>query len=248
MDFQQLSAKFFDFDGPFPKEALLESIQNRDQVIPGLLQVIQEVTENAQDMIEHEDYTLSGYAMYLLAQFREKKAYAAIVDFFSIPDGKALEIVGDMFVEDLGRILASVSCGDISLLQQLIENREAPELIRSVAIEALMVLVHEGEKTRDEIIAYFKALFDGKLERNRTLIWVSLVSCCIDLYPEEVLDEIEQAFDDELVNEFLVDFERVEEAMLLSKDRALENFFKGSYYSLIEDVVKEMADMDEEAT
>ncbi|NQU65272.1 MAG: DUF1186 domain-containing protein [SAR324 cluster bacterium] len=247
MEFQQLIAKFIDFDGPFPKEALIESIQNRDQVIPILLKVIQTVTENDLHMIDREDYMMSSYSLYLLAQFREKKAYPAIIDFFSQSDGKAMEIVGDMFIEDIGRILASVSCGDISLLQQLIENPEAPELIRSAAVESLLVLVHIGEKSRDEIITYFKSLFNGKLERKMSLIWVSLISCCVALYPEEVLEEIEEIFDDGLVNESLIDLEMVQEVMLLNKDKALTNFFEGSYYSLIEDVIKEMADHAEAA-
>jgi hypothetical protein len=243
MDFQQLSAKFLYFEGPFPQEALIEAIENREQVIPDLLQVIQKVTDNSQQVIDHEDYTMSSYAMYLLAQFREKKAYQPIIDFFSMPDEKALEIVGDMYVEDLGRILASVSGGEISLLQQLIENPEAQELIRASALEALMVLVHVGEKNRDEIMAYFKSLFEGKLERRNSMVWVSLVSCCVDLYPEEVQEEIEDAYDDELVDEFLIERGEAHDALQLEKNRALENFFKGSQYSLIEDVVQEMAEM-----
>jgi len=243
MDFQALSAKFLNYEGPFPLEALVESVQNREEVIPELLKVIQKVTENKQQVIDHEDYTMSIYAMYLLAQFREKKAYQVIIDFFYMPDEKALEIVGDMYVEDLGRILASVSGGDISLLQQLIENSEAQELIRASAVESLMVLVHVGEKTRDEIIAYFKSLFSGKLERKNSLVWVSLVSCCVDLYPEEVLEEIEDAFDDGLVEDVLVELNEVYDALLMDKNQALENFFKGSQYGLIEDVVQEMAEM-----
>lgn len=242
MTFEQLSAKFQNFEGPFPEEALIESVKNREMVSPELLKTIRKALEDPQGVIDRDDYMMSIYSMYLLAQFREKKAYPVIIDFFLMPDEKALEIVGDMFIEDLGRILASVSCGDISLLRQLIENSDAQELIRSSAIEALMVLVKVGEKSRDEIVAYFRELFAGKLERRRSLVWVSLVSSAIDLYPEEVLAEIEKAFDEGLVDETLINISAADEAVLEEKDKALDVFFQNSQYSLIQDVVQEMSD------
>ena len=42
------------------------------------------------------------YAMYLLAQFREPRAYPLIVEFFSIPGDIALDTTGDVATEDLG--------------------------------------------------------------------------------------------------------------------------------------------------
>ncbi len=242
MNFEQLGAKFRNFEGPFPKEALIESIQNREMVTPELLTVMQKALKDPQGVIDRDDYMMSIYAMYLLAQFREKKAYPAIIEFFLMPNERAMEIVGDMFVEDLGRILASVSGGDISLLQRLIENPDAQELIRSSAIEALMVLVYVGEKSRDEIVAYFKQLFAGKLERRKSLVWVSLIASAVDLYPEEVLDEIEKAFDEGLVDEALINMTTADDAVLVEKDKALDTFFNNSHYSLIEDVVQEMSD------
>ena len=242
MDFQKLSTKFRHFEGAFPEEALIESIQNREAVIPELLKIIDEARAESRSVIEREDYMLCIYAIYLLAQFREVQAYPAIVDFFSRPGNRALEVVGDMYIEDLGRILASVSCGDIPLLQQLIENPEAQELLRSAGIEALMVLVRVGEKTRDEIINYFEALFRGKLERRKSLVWVSLVTCCVDLYPDELLTEIETAIEAGLVDESLVDLEKVYDVMLLDKNQAREKFFESTQYTLIEDVVREMAE------
>ena len=55
------------------------------------------------------------YAMFLLAQFREKRAYPLIVDFFSAPGDIAAEATGDVVTEYLSRILASVCGGDVSL-------------------------------------------------------------------------------------------------------------------------------------
>lgn len=242
MNFDQLRNKFKHFDGSYPEEALREAIANREQVVPELLKVLKKAVADPQAVIDREDYMISIYAMYLLSQFREKNAYPVIIDFFSMPDGKALEIVGDMFIEDLGRILASVSCGEISLLQQLIENREANELLRASAIEALMVLVRVGEQARDDIVAYFKSLFVGRLERRASLVWVSLVTSAADLYPEEVFTEIEEAFDENLVDDSLVRSDKADDAMLAGKEQTLDAFFKAGHYSLITDILREMSD------
>lgn len=242
MSFERLSDKFNNLDGPFPREGLIESMENRELVTPELLQVLEKATSDPQKMIDRQDYMMNIYAMYLLAQFREKKAYPIIIDFFSKPDAKALEIVGDMFIEDLGRILASVSCGDISLLQQLIENPEAHELLRTAAVEALLVLVNVGEQTRDDIIAYFRSLFAGKLERRKSLVWVSLISSAVALYPEDVMVDIEKAFDDYLVDESLIHIGDADEALMKDREEVLQAFFKNSQYSLIEDVVQELSE------
>lgn len=242
MSFERLSEKFRNIDGSFPREGLIESMKNRELVTPELLDVLEKALADPQKLIDRQDYMMSIYAMYLLAQFREKKAYPVIIDFFSKPDAKALQIVGDMFIEDLGRILASVSCGDISLLQQLIENPEAHELLRTAAVEALMVLVNVGEQSRDDIVAYFKSLFTGRLQRQKSLVWVSLVSSAVALYPEEVAMDIEKAFDDHLVDETLIHIGDADEALMQEKEEVLESFFKNSQYSLIEDVVMELSE------
>ena len=59
------------------------------------------------------------YAMYLLARFREPKAYPLIVQFFSHHGDIVLEVAESVATGDLCRILASVSHGDISLITSL---------------------------------------------------------------------------------------------------------------------------------
>ena len=104
--------------------------------------------------------------MYLLAQFRERRAYKPIADFFSIPGEATLEVTGDLVKEDLGRILAAVSGGNTGLIRQLIENRDANEYVRDAALVSLLALLVEGETTREEIVAYTKSLYWGGLERE----------------------------------------------------------------------------------
>ena len=60
-----------------------------------------------------------------------------------------------MVTQDLGRILASVSGGDVTGLIALIENEQANEWVRSAAMDGMVALVTTGQRTREEAMAYF---------------------------------------------------------------------------------------------
>ena len=69
-------------NGIFPHEALVYAIDNRKRITPELLKIIRLLKINAYLMMP-KIYMAHIYAMFLLAQFREKRAYPLIVDFFS---------------------------------------------------------------------------------------------------------------------------------------------------------------------
>jgi Protein of unknown function (DUF1186) len=126
MDVQEILQQFATATGTFPREAVAQAIAQREAITPELLRVLAEAQHTIEDLPE-SDPMAHIYAMYLLAQFREPRAYPLIVEFFSIPGDIALDTTGDVATEDLGRILASVSCGDIRLMTALIENAHANE-------------------------------------------------------------------------------------------------------------------------
>lgn len=74
----------------------------------------------------------------------------------------------------LSRILASVYDGNDSLLKSVKENKESNEYVRSAALDCLFVLFVVGVKSREEIISYFKKLFDGKLKGDLSSLWTPL--------------------------------------------------------------------------
>lgn len=242
MGVQSIISKLSYGEGPYPAQALSEAVERREEIIPELLKILEREKEEPERSMGQEDYMLCVHSIYLLAHFRVKEAYALILDLFSRTEEKALELIGNMFIEDLGRILASVSCGDTLLIQSLIENQEANELVRASALESLLVLLAVGEKTRDEIIAFFRDLFRGKLERKPSLVWNSLVTCCVDLHPEELLDDIMQCFDDELIDEDLINMDQLEEILEVEKEEVWKNFQQkpNAGLILIKDVIKEL--------
>lgn len=239
MDIEEIIEQLEFNDGTVPRRAIREAIAKKEQLTPVLLQILEEATDNIEDLYEQEDYMAHIYAMFLLAQFRDKRAYPLIVDFFSIPGEISLEVTGDVVTEDLYRILASVCHGDVSLIKQLAENEAADEYVRNAALESLVCLVATDQMSRAEVLVYYKSLFGSELSKEPSHFWDGLVSCCTDLYPEEVYPEIQRAFEEELIDESFIDLDFVDQQLALGRDEVLANL-QGDRYKLIEDTIKEI--------
>ena len=145
-----------------------------------------------------------------------------------------------MATEDLGRILASVSCGDIRLMTALVENAHANEYVRVAALRGLLTLVACGEQARDDIVAYYRQLFQGKIARNISFVWNGLVSASNALYPEEVYDDIKHAYDDDLIETFFIRLDDIDETLQRGKERVLDELRQHTRYRLITDTISEM--------
>lgn len=169
MDVEAIVAKLEARDGKFPREALESAVANRDETVPKLLQILEQANEDPHALVNQPENMAHIFALYLLAQFREKRAYPLIAELFSLPGEMCFDLTGDVVTEDLSRILASVSCGDDRLIKGLVENESVNEYVRNSAVRALVTLVACGEKTRDEVADYFRSLFRGRLVRQPSL-------------------------------------------------------------------------------
>jgi hypothetical protein len=180
------------------------------------------------------------YAMFLLAQFRETRAYPLVVRFASLPGDLLDSLCGDFITEDLGQILASVCGGELAGIQSLIENEGTDEWVRGAALSSLVTLVAAGQKSRDEIVSYFAGLFRGKLVRRWSHVWDTLVSYSSGLYPEELLDDIKHAYEEGLVDPGFIGFDDVKRDLAMGKDRILARLADNPHRRLVEDTVAEM--------
>ncbi|MBN2389131.1 MAG: DUF1186 domain-containing protein [Anaerolineae bacterium] len=225
-------------EGYFPRAALEAAIAQRGAITPHLLRVLEETRQDELErMFAEANYMLPLYALYLLAQFRETRAYPLIVDIFAIPGEDVHDVFGDLVTEDLNRILASVSGGDVTGLHRLIEDPQVDEYVRAAAMEALVVLFAQDVLTRETVIAYFQYLFREGLERDYSFAWAALVAVSTDLYPEELIEDIERAFADDLVDEMFTDLAWVKECMEPGKEQVLAKLLADERQTFIEDTI-----------
>lgn len=228
--------------GKFPREIILKAIDRKDEIIPELLEILAHTCANAETLAEEEDYIAHIYALYMLAQFKEQKAYPLIFSLLNKPDEILDKLLGDVITEGLPSILASVFDGDVKLLKSIIENDKINEFIRAAAFESLVILVSEGVIKRDEVVEYCLYLFRGGLGREYSYTWDALVGCCYNLYPEETLKDIELAYDEELVDPTSISFSEIIEQLGKSKQIVLEELHNDSNYKFIGDTIRELED------
>lgn len=222
------------YTGRFPMEAMRAAIEHRDAITPELLRVVEDVADDPKEFAERQDYMLHLFAMYLLAQFREKRTYRPLVRMFSVPGEISFDLVDDTVTDRLKRLLGSVYDGDPAPLQSLIEDENINEYVRGAALDAFIVLADSGQMSREEVATYYRSLFQGKLKRTQSHAWLALVCAVVDLPAPELLEEVRRAYKDELVDPGMADLEGIERDLLHPNPKHWEN------YAIITDAIKEM--------
>lgn len=221
-----------------PREAIESAVAKREQITPHLLKILSDSIDQIDMVIEQDNFQGHLYAMYLLAQFREVKAYPLILKLLSYPGDIPHIIAGDILTEDMSRILASVCNRRISPMQQIIENPVLNEYVRGACLTAIVILVGCRHLSRQEAIAYFATLFDQKLERTPSIVWGNLVACSYDLYPRELVSQILKAVDEGLVDRSFIPSSGIETILLNGEQEHLTTLFQRT--ELIDDAVTEM--------
>lgn len=240
METSEILHEFERATGTFARAAVKAAVVQRENIAPELLRILEDTVERASQLDAEGDYMAHLYALFLLAQFRETRAYPLVVRFASLPGDLLESLCGEFITEGLGQVLASVSGGDLAGIQSLIENEATDEWVRGAALSSLVTLVAAGQKSRDEIVSYFAGLFRGKLVRRWSHVWDTLISYTSDLYPAELLDDIERAYEDDLVDPSYITFDDVKRNLALGKDRILARLTDDPHRRLVEDTVAEM--------
>lgn len=229
-----------DDDSVFPRKALQDAVLQQSTITPSLLSIIDEVANTPQFI---EDMPVFIYALYLLAQFREKRAYPIIARYFGQLglEDDALDLTGDLVTEDLSRILASVCNGDLGLIKQLIEDQSINEYVRSAALGSLVVLYNNEQISRRDLVSYLQTLLDHCLEQEEDPFFVASVACnCCDIHPKELYDQLVACFDQALVNEDVISKDYLDSYLEIDKDKALARLKENRQCRLINDVITEM--------
>ncbi|MCC2693912.1 DUF1186 domain-containing protein [Nodularia sp. LEGE 04288] len=242
MQLEEILSELENNTNKFPRLALERAIEEREAITPILLSTLEKLSSNLEELVEKEEYTLHLYALYLLAQFKEPLAYPVIIKFFSVPGEMALDVTGDIVTEDLCRILASVSDGNIEPIKQLIENEEINEYVRGAALESLLVLVALEVISREQVIQYHAELFSNKVWKEDDYIWTKLVINSAKLCAVELKEQIDKVFAEDLVDLFFINEEDVNDGLQVGIEAALIKLRENPRYSFIEDVISETRD------
>ncbi|MCU0782023.1 MAG: DUF1186 domain-containing protein [Akkermansiaceae bacterium] len=195
----------------FPRAALREIIERKDEMTPHLLAIVDECVADPRPFLDGPRRMLPTYAAFLLAQFQETRAYRPLLALLSLPGEAPDELFGDSITGDISRVLASVFDGDEGPLRTLIENPAGDDYARGCAgLGTYLCLLHQERITIGEVEAYFRELLEHRLEREPSMVWNELALNSGLLGFSGLLPLIRQAYKEDLCDPGYIGLEEVE--------------------------------------
>lgn len=223
-------------DGKFQKESVLEAKKKIKEVTKELLKELEKVANNINSCVKEPDYILPLYAFYLLAEFKEKKAFPIIVKIITYKNQDEVDyLLGDLITGDLRKILASTYNGDIDSLYSIITNIELNEYIRSAAFKSLEILQKYNIISKDKVINIIENMLENELKEDDSIVISDIV---VYIAENKLYNKIE------LVKKLYKEY-RIDEQMI----GEYEEFVDGIYgdkepleeKNMIEDTIKSLS-------
>jgi hypothetical protein len=221
-DVTQLLEAFKIFDGIYKKEQVDAAIELKEEITPFLIEILETVLANPDEYINNDERYDHIYSLMLLGHFKESEAHNVVIDLFSLPDEMPHELFGDLTTSDLPIILLRTCGGSIELIRSMASNKDVDDYCRISALNAMAYAVVEGIASREEVISFFGTLFTGNETDEDSDFWGLLAGLAYDLYPEELMDTIKKAYDDDLIVSGIIRYEDFEQALEDGKESCLE--------------------------
>ena len=209
------------FDGVYRRKQVDATVELKEEITPFLIEILDNVLVDPDAYIKNDERYDHIYSLMLLGHFRESKAHDVIIDLFSLPDEIPHELFGDLTTSDLPTILIRTCGASIKRIKAMALNKDADDYCRISALNAMTYAVVEGIAPREEVISFFGTLFTGDETDESSDFWSLLANFVCDLYPEELMDTIERAYDDGLIASGMIRYEDFNNALEDGKERCL---------------------------
>lgn len=222
-----------------PYKAINRAIELQHEITPILLSHISNMVKNHKDIdFERKDYIVS---LYLLAKFREAKAFELLIKILNFSDGWLEDLFGDIYGSNIHKLLISTFNGDFNLLKKIIENNHIDIWIRTEALDCLPGLFILNKITRQQAIEYLGELLNSDYCEDNDFL-MEVVEQIIEFYPDELLPQINTiAQDDNKLDMYVMD--KLEEAINFGREKCLkENIYENDHYHAIDHVIDSIHD------
>ena len=213
LSIDEIRAAFKYNDGVYQREMVEAAIERRDDIIPRLIEMLQQVIADPEPYLEEEDRMDHIYALMLLGHFRAVAAHGVIADLFSLSDDILEDLYGDIITGDLPAILANTCGGSLERMKAMSLDPEVGVYERLSALQGMAYAVADDMTLRDEVVTLFGTLFTGEEADKDSDFWGLLALTVCELYPEENMPVIERAYEDGLISPGIIDFEDFAQAL-----------------------------------
>lgn len=195
MEIKEIVKELEYYNEELPKEALQKAMEYKEEMIPELLKMLEYTKENLENIINEKDEFYGYiYAFFLLAEFREKRAFPYLIDLINKGEEYVEYIIGEDYPDYLPRLLASLYNGEDQALFDIIENDKYDEFIRSSVLQTFAILYLNNEKSREFILNYFRKLINEKEENDNSYLYEEILTETSHLKLKELKNDIENIY------------------------------------------------------
>ncbi|NUQ63507.1 MAG: DUF1186 domain-containing protein [Pirellulales bacterium] len=203
--------------GKLPVDAIGETREHRDLMVPRLIRVLREAASEARAN-ETPEGNAHFFAVFLLTEFQAAEAFPVILEVFSLPGELPHDLFGDAVTEMLARILARFAGDRPELLDAMIADSSLNEYVRWEAAQTYLYLVRDGRLRREEVVQHLQRNLRQAIDREDMEMITELIGELADFAPKEAIQEITEAYQRGLVYTGMIDFGTVEEGIAEGDD------------------------------
>lgn len=229
----------FGDDQPVPREALAEAVRRKEEITPILLDSLDTVYEKVQtegeEVFGDPACNLAAYAVFLLAQFREQRAFPKLLRLLTLDEDNLDLALGDE-LSCMGNILYSTYDGDLPAVKAIIENDRLYPFARGAALGLVEGLYRDGRLPKDELVDFLRERLNALGTGDDEEIWGGEIvnfAANNDLY--ELSEDAREAFR----------LKKIDLMMLGDFDSFFDNLYNQSeheeYTRLITDTAEELS-------
>ncbi|WBW95361.1 DUF1186 domain-containing protein [Oceanirhabdus sp. W0125-5] len=227
------------WNGTVPKKQIKEIIDRRRESVPLLIDILKKVLKEPEKFSKDNNYIGHKVAIYLLAQFKCSEAFEDIIKFYSLEESLAYDLLGYNLTYDESRVLASTYNGNLSLLTNIIEDKNIYEVHRVACVDALKILALQAVVDRKKVIDYYKELMRKSKGKSQSEVECAVFNS-LELYPEELMDEIERLYAEKRIDESIMFKCSFKQTLEMKKEDVIECYSSQTSNSFIEDILNEM--------
>lgn len=189
----------------FPKDAMAAATVQRDVMAPVFVALLERISQQRSGSMSDADLMALIPAIYLLAQWRETRAYRPLLRLLRRSTRTLDLTLGDAVTESAFRMVAGTFDDDLNPLFEAIMDLCADDFARGAMMCALVVIAQLHPTLRPEIESFISSFLtrQPKAPEDLLISWADVVA---DLGLEDMTETVRSVFDKGLIPKDYCDF------------------------------------------
>lgn len=193
-------------DDIFPKAAMAEASDKRDDMAPVFIDLIDRLTRQRIRDMQADDVMALIPIFHLLGEWREPSAYRPLLQLLRRPTHALEHLLGDAVTETSFRVIAGTFDGDLQPIFEAVEDDKSDDFSRSSLLDALVLIAQQHSEQRAVIEEYFRT-FRQRCPKAQTDVLTGWIEAIAALGIPDMSQPVRDVFDQGLVPKEYCNFE-----------------------------------------